>query len=102
MLVERLTLWLAGTNAWIVAPAGPGGECVLVDAPPEPAPLLARLDELDLRLVALLVTHGHVDHLGGVSTVVRDRDDGLPVHVHDADRHMLLDPKGTGGLLAEH
>jgi hydroxyacylglutathione hydrolase len=24
------------------------------------------------------------------------------VHVHDADRHMLLDPQGSGGLLAEH
>lgn len=102
MLVERLRLWLAGTNAWIVAPAGPGGECVLVDAPPDPAPLLARLDELELRLVALIVTHGHVDHVGGVSTVIRDRGARLPVHVHDADRHMLLDPKGSGGLLAEH
>jgi hydroxyacylglutathione hydrolase len=102
VLVERLRLWLAGTNAWIVAPTGPSGECVLVDAPPDPGPLLARLDELELRLVALLVTHGHVDHVGGVASVVRARDEQLPVHVHDADRHMLLDPAGSGGLLAEH
>ena len=59
MQIEPLTLWLAQTNAWIVAPDGPGGECVLVDAPPEPAPILARLAALDLRLVALLSTHGH-------------------------------------------
>ena len=36
MLLERRCLWLARTNAWIVAPGGPGGDCVLVDVPPEP------------------------------------------------------------------
>jgi len=97
-----VTLWVAGTNAWIVAPDGPGGECVLVDAPPEPAPLLDRLAALELRLVALISTHGHIDHIGGVSTVVRETDPALPVHIHDADRHMLLDPAGSSGGLAAY
>ncbi|MGI8757681.1 MAG: MBL fold metallo-hydrolase [Acidimicrobiales bacterium] len=101
-LVERLTLWLARTNAWIVAPSGPGGDCVLVDAPPEPELLLARLASLELRPVALLATHGHVDHVGGISTVVRACDRRLPVHIHADDHHMLVDPLGAGGLLAEH
>lgn len=103
MLIEALTLWLAQTNAWIVAPGGPGGECVLIDAPPEPGAILERLAGNDLRLVALLATHGHVDHVGGVATVVRDRAPAtgapVPVHIHDRDRHMLADPVGTGGAL---
>lgn len=100
MLVEPLVLWLAQTNAWIVTAGGPGSECVLIDAPPEPAPLLARLAELDLRLVALLSTHGHVDHVGGVAEVVRGAGDpSIPVHIHDEDRHMLLDPVGASGQL---
>ena len=45
VVIEGLRLWLAGTNAWIVAPDGPGGECVLVDAPPEPRVILHRLRE---------------------------------------------------------
>ncbi|MBW3642736.1 MAG: MBL fold metallo-hydrolase [Actinobacteria bacterium] len=102
MLVERLTLWLARTNAWIVAPRGPGGDCVLVDAPPEPSLLLDRLAALDLRPVAVFATHGHVDHVGGISTVVRRHDPHLPVHIHDHDLAMLLDPSGSGGLLAQH
>ncbi len=96
MLVEGLPLWVAETNAWIVAPQGPGGECVLVDAPPEPRPILDRLAHHGLRLAALIATHGHVDHIGGVATVVRET--GLvPVRIHDRDRHMLSDPVGTSG-----
>ncbi|MBV9039426.1 MAG: MBL fold metallo-hydrolase [Acidimicrobiia bacterium] len=99
MLIEGLPLWIAATNAWFVAPNGPGGECVLIDAPPDPSAILSRLEEHGLRLVALLNTHGHVDHVGGVSEVVHAQEnaDELPVHIHDADRHMLLDPVGTSG-----
>ena len=33
MLIEGLPLWLAETNCWVVAPGGPGGECILIDGP---------------------------------------------------------------------
>jgi len=100
-VIEGLQLWLAGTNAWFAAPDGPGGECVLIDAPPAPGPILGHLAERDLRLVALLSTHGHVDHVGGIPEVVQGAggDGRVPVHIHDADRHMLLDPVGTGSTL---
>ncbi|HZT67436.1 MAG TPA: MBL fold metallo-hydrolase [Acidimicrobiales bacterium] len=97
MLIEGIPLWVAETNAWIVAPAGPGGECVLVDAPPDPTAILERLAAHGLRLVALLSTHGHIDHIGGVAPVVRAQDHEVPVRIHDGDRHMLLDPVGTSG-----
>jgi glyoxylase-like metal-dependent hydrolase (beta-lactamase superfamily II) len=108
LLLEPLSLWVAATNAWIVAPNGPGGECIVVDAPPEPEPLLARLSELELRLVALITTHGHIDHVGGVGSVVRDprggghAGDAFPVHIHDADRHMLVDLVAAGGMMANY
>jgi glyoxylase-like metal-dependent hydrolase (beta-lactamase superfamily II) len=97
MLIEGLPLWLAETNAWIVAPSGPGGECVLIDCPPDPDAIIGRLAHHGLRCVALLSTHGHVDHVGGISSVVHQHDPKMPVHIHDADRHMLLDPVGTSG-----
>ena len=102
MLIEGLPLWIAETNAWIVAPDGPGGECVLIDAPPDPARIMERLAHHGLRLAALLSTHGHLDHIGGVGTVVRatESPDTLPVHIHDDDKHMLLDPIGSSGGFA--
>jgi hydroxyacylglutathione hydrolase len=104
--IEGLPLWIAGTNAWIVSAGGAAGrrECVLVDAPPDPAAILGRLAHHGLRLVALLSTHGHVDHVGGVGEVVRGvSDDGsTPVHIHDGDRHMLLDPVGTSGGFGQY
>lgn len=101
MHIEAVPLWLAQTNAWIVAPDAPGGECVLVDAPPEPDVILERLAHHRLRLVALLTTHGHVDHVGGIGTVARAQPAPLPVHLHDSDRHMLLDPVIAGGALGQ-
>jgi glyoxylase-like metal-dependent hydrolase (beta-lactamase superfamily II) len=99
LMIEGLPLWLAQTNAWIVAPDGPGGECVLIDAPPDPSSLLQRIAHHDLKLVALLSTHGHVDHVGGVTEVIKAQADpaSVPVHIHDLDRHMLLDPVGSSG-----
>ncbi len=99
LLIEGLPLWLAETNAWIVAPEGPGGECVLVDAPPDPSSILARLAHHGLKLVAILSTHGHVDHVGGVTEVIKAQPEPatVPVHIHDLDRHMLLDPVGSSG-----
>jgi glyoxylase-like metal-dependent hydrolase (beta-lactamase superfamily II) len=101
MDIAGLRLWIAGTNAWIVAPTGDGGECVLVDAPPDPGAVLAHLDEHGLRLVALLATHGHIDHVGGVGELCRGQGHEVPVHIHDGDRHMLLDPIGTSGTLGQ-
>ena len=106
MQIWELSLWLAATNCYAVTAGGPGGECVLIDAPPDPVAILDLLGRNGLRLVALLSTHGHVDHVGGIPSVVRGvasgHGGGPPVHIHDDDRHMLLDPIGTSGALGAY
>jgi glyoxylase-like metal-dependent hydrolase (beta-lactamase superfamily II) len=104
MLIEGLPLWLAQTNCWLVAPDGPGGECVLIDAPPDPTAIVSRLEHHGLRLAALFNTHGHIDHIGGVGSLVHglEHGDDIEVRIHDGDRHMLLDPIGTSGAFGAY
>jgi hydroxyacylglutathione hydrolase len=102
LMIEGLPLWFTETNAWLVAPDGPGGECVLIDAPPDPQAILDRLAHHGLKLVALINTHGHVDHVGGVSAVVKAQEHDVPVHIHDDDRHMLIDPVGSSGMFGQY
>jgi glyoxylase-like metal-dependent hydrolase (beta-lactamase superfamily II) len=97
-VVEGHPLWIFETNAWLLAPAGPGGECVVVDVPPAPGALVERIRALDLRPVAVLVTHGHADHAGGAGTLVEALGGAIPVHVHPGDVDAVLHPGGEGLL----
>ncbi len=50
------------------------GRAVVVDTGPEPGPLAACLDRLDVSRVPLVVlTHLHADHVGGLDAVLADR-----------------------------
>jgi len=78
------------TNCWVVAPAA-GEECVVIDPGYDAeGPLDAIFEEHRLRPVAVLLTHGHVDHTWSVVPVCGAK--GVPALMHPADRSMLLDP----------
>lgn len=101
MLIASKSLWVAQTNCWVVA-AGPGQECVIVDIPPEPQIALEMVREHDLRVAAVIATHGHIDHVGGIGEAVRDANPQAPVHIHADDRHMLVDPISAAGGFASY
>ncbi|HUW16326.1 MAG TPA: MBL fold metallo-hydrolase [Actinomycetes bacterium] len=79
-----------GTNVYVVAPA-PGEQCVVVDPGVEVASGVdALLREHHLEPVAVLLTHGHLDHTFSVVPVGTRR--GLPAYIHPGDRELLSDP----------
>jgi hydroxyacylglutathione hydrolase len=55
------------------------GENAVVVDPGEAAPVVEALDAAGLRLAAILVTHHHADHVGGVDAL-RGRLEGRPVY----------------------
>jgi hydroxyacylglutathione hydrolase len=84
-----------GTNVYVVAPAA-GEQCVVVDPGIEVSTGVdALLREHRLEPVAVLLTHGHLDHTFSVVPVGTRR--GLPAFIHPGDRELLADPaKGMG------
>jgi hydroxyacylglutathione hydrolase len=82
-----------GTNCFVVATAR-GEECLVVDPGVEVvAPLAELLAEHRLRPAAVLLTHGHVDHVYSVTPVCGAH--GIAAHVHADDAYRLVDPLGT-------
>jgi glyoxylase-like metal-dependent hydrolase (beta-lactamase superfamily II) len=82
------------TNCWVVAPDR-GEQCVVIDPGVESEGRLEEvLAEHKLAPVAVLLTHGHLDHTWAVTPVCGAKD--IPALIHPADRAMLTDP--TMGL----
>jgi glyoxylase-like metal-dependent hydrolase (beta-lactamase superfamily II) len=78
------------TNCWVVAPAE-GEQCVVIDPGIGVEPELDELlHEHRLQPVAVLLTHGHLDHTFSVTPVCGAR--GIPAWIHPADRELLADP----------
>jgi len=91
-----------GTNCYVVA-TGPGAECVVVDPGKDAAEGVAQVvREHRLKPVAVLVSHGHIDHMWCVAPVTGTYD--ATAYVHPDDRHLLSDPmagmsRETAGML---
>jgi hydroxyacylglutathione hydrolase len=78
------------TNCYVVAPAA-GEQCVVVDPGQDAAGGVEEIvREHRLQPVAVLLTHGHIDHMWSVTPVCGAH--GIPAYVHKADRELLTDP----------
>ena len=90
MLIAGFPAGPWGTNCFVVA-TGPGQECVVIDPGKDAMPGVDEVvREHRLNPVAVLVTHGHLDHMWSVTPVCEARD--VPAYIHPADRHLLADP----------
>jgi glyoxylase-like metal-dependent hydrolase (beta-lactamase superfamily II) len=77
-------------NCYLLA-TGPGTECVIIDPGQEAEPGIDEIvDRYRLRPVAVLATHGHIDHIWSIAPVCGARD--IPAYIHPADRALLTDP----------
>jgi hydroxyacylglutathione hydrolase len=101
--VEHCRVFVAGfpslvtaTNCWVIA-AGAGEQCVIVDPG---IGVEGQLDEIiaeqRLHPVAVLLTHGHLDHTFSVFPVCQARD--IPAYIHAEDRAQMADPWTPLGL----
>lgn len=63
------------------------GEAILIDTAYNPTAMIRFLQENQLRLVAICLTHGHSDHADGVEQLLDYRR--VPVYLGEADESLL-------------
>lgn len=80
------------TNCWILA-SSKGSECVIVDPgmPDVSHEVSAICDENNLKPVAVLATHGHLDHTYSIRAIADGYE--IPTLVHPEDRVLLSNPE---------
>ena len=100
MLITGFPAGLLQCNCYVLAER-PGADAVIVDPGQRVMSQLRRiLDENRLTPAAVLLTHGHIDHMWSAQKVSDTY--GCPAYIHPEDRFMLKDPiYGLGPRLAQ-
>jgi glyoxylase-like metal-dependent hydrolase (beta-lactamase superfamily II) len=93
--VDQLSLGPVGTNCYIVRAERAAAECIVIDPSGDPADLRLRLAAMGTSCAAILVTHGHWDHLVGVAGLAEGT--GAPVHMPAGERQLLEEPAAFWG-----
>jgi len=90
VLVTGFPAGAFAANCYVVAPA-PGEECVIIDPGQDAEVGIEQvLTRFRLKPIAVLLTHGHIDHVWSVAPVCDAK--GIPAYIHPDDRDLLADP----------
>jgi glyoxylase-like metal-dependent hydrolase (beta-lactamase superfamily II) len=92
MRIDRLVLGPLETNCWVVSDDA-GGPSIVIDPAEDVDRILALV--ADRGVAAVVLTHGHFDHLGAVSALLART--GAPLLVHEDDAGSISTATGTGG-----
>ena len=91
MKIDRLILGAYETNCYILRESAAAKDCLIVDAGLQAGQLINFLKEHKLNPLALVLTHGHIDHIAGVPALRTEFPD-IKVYIHKLDAQMLAEP----------
>ena len=93
MNIIAMPVGLYQTNCYMVY--GEGNKCVLIDPGYQAAELLAQVARQGKKLEAILLTHGHFDHVGAVRDIAAETD----CKVYICEKETALPEGLTAGKL---
>lgn len=92
--IETFSLGPLSTNAYLILDDS-GSRGIVVDPGMNPDRLLQRIQDVEIE--AILLTHAHFDHIGGVDRLRKLK--GCPVYLHDAEADWLEKPEKNGSMM---
>ena len=91
MIIDSLALGAYETNCYVLRNSENSKDCLIVDAGLGANKLIEFLQENQLNPVAVVLTHGHIDHIEGVAAL-RAEFPEIKVYIHILDAEMLNEP----------
>lgn len=91
MKIRSFCLGPFQTNAYLLTNEQTG-ESLVIDPGMQPEPLLEAVDQE--KVTAILLTHAHLDHIGGLNELRQQTK--APVYIHPLEQSWLRDPQLNG------
>lgn len=89
MKVEKFVTGIISTNCYLVINEDTK-QAVVIDPAACPSYLMSHIKSEGLKIEAILLTHGHFDHIMGIDGFLLEFD--VPVYVHEEDADAMEDP----------
>ena len=99
--IEQLVVGPIETNCYLLRDGEDGREAVIVDPGDDAGEIAGALEELRALPQAILLTHGHYDHILAVNELKKRYPDCL-VYIGEHERAMVEDSSLNGSFLGEH
>lgn len=88
MRIETLCLGALSTNCYLICNEKTK-ECIIIDPADSPSRVAMRCTYLDMKPVAILLTHGHFDHILGADALRKQYN--IPIYVHEREEALMGD-----------
>lgn len=89
MKIKHFVVGMISTNCYMVINEETK-EAIVIDPAQRPKKMLDYAEEKGLNIKAILLTHGHFDHILGIDDFLKVYD--IPVYVHEGDKETMNDP----------
>ncbi|PKM51870.1 MAG: hypothetical protein CVV02_04475 [Firmicutes bacterium HGW-Firmicutes-7] len=96
MVIKTIVTGPLQTNTYLVINEG-GKDAILIDPAADSDIIMEEINESDVNLKAILITHGHFDHIGEVDFIKEHFN--VPVYTHKDEATMMANEKENLSLL---